>query len=696
MTALRIVGCLLLCGGLLLSCGNEVRDEPGLPSLGGGGPECQSTTCSGHGTCSSASGSIACTCEASFAGPRCERCASDLVGEDCQEDTGRIVIPPDEPAVDPCDADPCPEDAVCESSSGSAKCTCSVGGVEAECDACATGFHFDANGTCVADLCADGSPKRILFIGNSYTSVNNLPSLVRELAAAENCQVEVESSLVGGAWFANHVDNATTQAKIASGSWDFVVLQNQSQVPGWKPEDVLSASVPHAESLASSILSASPDAEIVYFVTWGRRAGDALNCGYYPLVCTFEGHTQALSEGYGQYVSATGGDLAPVGSAWKTVVDASNSPFPSDDLWAGDGSHPTLRGSYLAASVLFGRIFRASPVGNVFTAGLEPVDASFLQETAGAFANLCGDGAIDPNEECDDAGPTLTCDSKCAVSVCGDGQLNPLSSEQCDDSNLVDGDFCDSLCAWEPGDAYEPDDDAAMATSVVQSAAFITDHTLVGSDDVDYFSFDATAGSTYLLRTGGSTIWCGGPTQVDTVLTLFEPDGLTQAAINDDSNGLCSRIMFEATSSATYYVRVASFNAASYGNYHLQIARVDDDSYEPNDDAATAADVGPLPASLVGLVDLNDDWFTFPGAMGVSYTVSIVDSLCQSGDQSDLEVMVYRADGTTLLASDYEEATEQCASVDVVAVADETLLVRVAQTSTPRFLETYGLQITSP
>jgi len=245
--------------------------------------------------------------------------------------------------------------------------------------------HINADSECVANLCDGSTTTRILFIGNSYTAANTLANLVRELAMAEGCPVEVDSSLIGGARFSTHAQNATTLAKIAVGGWDFVVLQNQSQVPGWRPADVLSGSVPHAESLATAIASASPAAQIVYFQTWGRRDGDAGNCGYYPLVCTFDGHTQALAEGYAQYAAATGGDIAPVGTAWKVVVDSTSPPFPSADLWSGDGSHPALRGSYLAAAVFFGRIFKGSPVGNPYSAGLSVVDAAFLQDVAAPF-----------------------------------------------------------------------------------------------------------------------------------------------------------------------------------------------------------------------------------------------------------------------------------------------------------------------
>lgn len=62
----------------------------------------------------------------------------------------------------------------------------------------------------------------------------------------------------------------------------------------------------------------------------------------------------------------------------------------------------------------------------------------------------CGDGQIDPGEECDagaNNGPGKACNGNCAVNVCGDGDKGP--AEGCDDGNLADGDGCSSACELE-------------------------------------------------------------------------------------------------------------------------------------------------------------------------------------------------------------------------------------------------------
>ncbi|MFM9004523.1 MAG: hypothetical protein ACKOSR_03320, partial [Flavobacteriales bacterium] len=78
--------------------------------------------------------------------------------------------------------------------------------------------------------------KRVLFLGNSYTSVNNLPAMTQACALSAGDSLIIDSNTPGGYTFEGHSTNAISLQKIALGNWDFVVLQEQSQRPSFPIE----------------------------------------------------------------------------------------------------------------------------------------------------------------------------------------------------------------------------------------------------------------------------------------------------------------------------------------------------------------------------------------------------------------------------------------------------------------------------
>ena len=65
-------------------------------------------------------------------------------------------------------------------------------------------------------------------------------------------------------------------------------------------------------------------------------------------------------------------------------------------------------------------------------------------------AAKCGDKIVWAGKEgCDDGVETAKCDADCTLPVCGDGVVNALAMEECDDSNVVNGDGCSATCKVE-------------------------------------------------------------------------------------------------------------------------------------------------------------------------------------------------------------------------------------------------------
>lgn len=69
---------------------------------------------------------------------------------------------------------------------------------------------------------------------------------------------------------------------------------------------------------------------------------------------------------------------------------------------------------------------------------------------AGVDEITCGDGVQNPGEECDDSNAVDGdgCDSNCTFTACGNGVTT--AGEQCDDGNLAAGDCCAATCQYEP------------------------------------------------------------------------------------------------------------------------------------------------------------------------------------------------------------------------------------------------------
>jgi cysteine-rich repeat protein len=60
----------------------------------------------------------------------------------------------------------------------------------------------------------------------------------------------------------------------------------------------------------------------------------------------------------------------------------------------------------------------------------------------------CGNGTVEPPEECDDGNDVDddACGNDCRANICGDGIIHPGNGEECDDGNGDDNDFCRNDC----------------------------------------------------------------------------------------------------------------------------------------------------------------------------------------------------------------------------------------------------------
>lgn len=71
----------------------------------------------------------------------------------------------------------------------------------------------------------DTDSLRVLWVGNSYTYYNDMPSTVRQIAATQKVKLSCTRFLKGGERLSGHLKNQKLLDAIAAGGWDYVILQ---------------------------------------------------------------------------------------------------------------------------------------------------------------------------------------------------------------------------------------------------------------------------------------------------------------------------------------------------------------------------------------------------------------------------------------------------------------------------------------
>lgn len=236
-----------------------------------------------------------------------------------------------------------------------------------------------------------------LLVGNSYTYGNDLDEIVEKLISEEVSSAFGKKLAQGGATLEDHARFAGTplhqwNITLNGGtSWEQVILQDQSQIPGFPTTDSYwKKSLSGAKALNEMIERTGGDT--IFLMTWGRLNGDPMNPGIYS---NYTAMQERLEIGYNRYAENCSTPerpayIAPVGLAWKyihdSLVDKGVDPTESGnlfyDLFSNDGSHPSIFGSYLTGCVIYSTITGISPVGLPGYSGINSTYMSMLQRAA--------------------------------------------------------------------------------------------------------------------------------------------------------------------------------------------------------------------------------------------------------------------------------------------------------------------------
>jgi hypothetical protein len=233
----------------------------------------------------------------------------------------------------------------------------------------------------------DGGPTalHVLFIGDSYTYVNDLPGMLSQIAQTAGIPptITTAQAVIGGATLEELWDAGGAEEMIDDGGFTHVVLQGQSGEPLTDPSDF----VAYAQKFESLIVDAG--ARPTLFVTWARAAGDPTyspnNYGYLLDPGQMQDEVTAAYDGLARQWPH--GLLACAGEAFRRAI----TQYPAIALQQSDFSHPTVAGTYLAACTFYVALTgRAVPAQSAVPAGLDPQGAASLREVA-QIGSACAD-----------------------------------------------------------------------------------------------------------------------------------------------------------------------------------------------------------------------------------------------------------------------------------------------------------------
>jgi hypothetical protein len=218
------------------------------------------------------------------------------------------------------------------------------------------------------------NPMNILFIGNSYTHYNNMPSLFEKLASSKKYKVNVEMSAKSNHTFKMHSNRADLYEAIKKRKWDYVVVQGFSRELMYERERIDTASLPYFRQIMDSIYSNNPCTNVILYMTWGYEHGydkEGFSWSYNEM-------TERVKSGYRYLSELYQLPIVPVGDVWRKFREF----HPTTSLYQEDNQHPNLYGSYLVANSFFTAIFKTNPENAFIPSRIDTLIAKRIQRTA--------------------------------------------------------------------------------------------------------------------------------------------------------------------------------------------------------------------------------------------------------------------------------------------------------------------------
>ena len=174
---------------------------------------------------------------------------------------------------------------------------------------------------------------KVLFVGNSYIFVSNIPQLASQISDSTNTKLLTSMSTVGGARLSYHwrgERGLQTKEIIKNGDFDIVVLQEQSLGTIEYPDSFFI----YANKLCDYIKACG--AKPYFYMTWARER--------------IPQQQKIISTAYQKAAKENDAGIVRVGEAWALARQLR----PDVELYMFDGSHQSPLGAFLSACMFVG------------------------------------------------------------------------------------------------------------------------------------------------------------------------------------------------------------------------------------------------------------------------------------------------------------------------------------------------------
>jgi hypothetical protein len=229
------------------------------------------------------------------------------------------------------------------------------------------------------------APESILWVGNSFFYYNNsMHGHFGQLVASSNTpqtppeqktQVRSSSVTISGSGLDWH-DMDSLLRPDGIGRYSFV---GDNEIRFNKPGRQFDTAI----MMDCSQCPIHPQLQSVFHATAKKHADTLKKAGVRPVLFMSWAYkdkpemTQALAEQYTVAGKANDALVIPAGLAFAAAI----AKDPKLELYVADKRHPTLAGTYLGAATSYAALYRKSPVGLGYTAGL-PLETVRLLQTA--------------------------------------------------------------------------------------------------------------------------------------------------------------------------------------------------------------------------------------------------------------------------------------------------------------------------